>query len=106
MSTTSTILALFLMPLCLFVYGSGWIEVSIIGQMIPFGGVVLSLFLTLLPVGVGIAIKARYDKIAGTILKVSIVIELESTYRNVLVVIELNQSIRNMVTSKVVEQQL
>ena len=72
MSTTSTILALVFMPFCLFVYGSGWIEVSVIGKMIPFGGVVLSLFLTLIPVAIGISIKARFDKIANTLLKVQL----------------------------------
>ena len=73
MSTTSTILALVFMPLCLFIYGSGWIKVSKIGGMIPFGGVILSLILTLIPVAVGIAIKAKYEKIANTILKVMVI---------------------------------
>ena len=73
MSTSSTILALVCMPLALFAYGSSWIEVSTIGQMIPFGGVILSLILTLIPVAVGIAIKARFEKIANTILKVAAV---------------------------------
>ena len=71
MSTSSTILALVCMPLCLFIYGSAWIEVSAIGRMIPFGGVTLSLILTLIPVGIGIGIKSRFEKIANTLLKVT-----------------------------------
>jgi len=70
MSTVSTLLALILMPLCLFVYGSGWINVGVIGSMVPFGGVALTLILTLLPVCAGVAIKMKYEKMANTVLKV------------------------------------
>nr|CAB3266097.1 sodium/bile acid cotransporter 4-like [Phallusia mammillata] len=72
MSTISTLLALILMPLCLFIYGSSWIDVSVIGGLVPFGGVVLTLIMTLFPVALGIALKAKYDKIANTVLKISL----------------------------------
>ncbi|CAK8686530.1 unnamed protein product [Clavelina lepadiformis] len=72
MSTISTILALGFMPLCIFLYGSSWIEVSSIGRMIPFGGIILTLVMTLFPVMIGMAIKSRYENIANTILKISL----------------------------------
>nr|CAB3266098.1 sodium/bile acid cotransporter 4-like [Phallusia mammillata] len=71
MSIVSTLFAFILMPLCLFMYGS-WIDidVSVIGGLVPLGGVVLTLIMTLFPVALGIALKAKYDKIANTVLKV------------------------------------
>uniref|UniRef100_H2YGH8 Solute carrier family 10 member 1 n=1 Tax=Ciona savignyi TaxID=51511 RepID=H2YGH8_CIOSA len=70
MSSISTVLALVFMPFCLFIYGSSWISAYTIGTMVPFGGVILTLIMTLFPVCIGMAIKARYEKVANSILKV------------------------------------
>ncbi|XP_009860863.4 hepatic sodium/bile acid cotransporter-like [Ciona intestinalis] len=72
MSSISTVLALVFMPFCLFIYGSSWISAYTIGSMIPFGGVVLTLIMTLFPVCLGMAIKSKYEKVANSLLKVSL----------------------------------
>ena len=71
MSTTSTLLALGLMPLCLFAYGTNWIDVQEIGKLIPFGDIVLTLILTLFPVCIGMLVKRKNEKVANTLMKVS-----------------------------------
>jgi len=72
MSTTSTLLALVMMPLCLLIYGSNWMTYSEMTAFIPFGGICLTLFLTLFPVAIGIVIRRHNEKIANHLMKIAL----------------------------------
>ncbi|XP_040190893.1 sodium/bile acid cotransporter 4 [Rana temporaria] len=71
MTTSSTILALILMPLCLWIYSRHWINTTLV-QFLPFGAMSLTLCSTLLPIGLGVFIRYRYNRIADVLLKVSL----------------------------------
>ncbi|KAM5194337.1 sodium/bile acid cotransporter 4 [Mantella aurantiaca] len=71
MTTSSTILALILMPLCLWIYSRPWINTTLV-QFLPFGAMSLTLCSTLLPIGLGVFIRYRYNRIADVVLKVSL----------------------------------
>nr|XP_005998625.1 PREDICTED: sodium/bile acid cotransporter 4 [Latimeria chalumnae] len=71
MTTSSTILALFLMPLCLWIYSRAWINTPIV-QLLPFGAIILTLCSTLIPIGLGVFIRYKYNRAADLILKVSL----------------------------------
>ncbi|XP_072262353.1 sodium/bile acid cotransporter 4 [Pyxicephalus adspersus] len=71
MTTSSTILALILMPLCLWIYSRPWINTTLV-QFLPFGAMTLTLCSTLLPIGLGVFIRYRYSRIADVLLKVSL----------------------------------
>uniref|UniRef100_A0A8C4QXX3 Solute carrier family 10 member 1 n=1 Tax=Eptatretus burgeri TaxID=7764 RepID=A0A8C4QXX3_EPTBU len=68
MTASSTVLALGMMPLLLYVYTRG---LSNEGPVIPYAGIFLSLAVTLIPCGVGIYINFRYHKYSRIVLKVS-----------------------------------
>ncbi|MEE6519730.1 hypothetical protein FKM82_017463 [Ascaphus truei] len=70
MTTSSTLLALLLMPLCLWIYSRPWINTPLV-QFLPLGAVALTLCSTLLPIGLGVFIRYRYSRIADVLLKVS-----------------------------------
>ncbi|MEL6805372.1 MAG: hypothetical protein AAFO91_16490 [Bacteroidota bacterium] len=70
MSTTSTLLALVMMPICLLVYGSSWMSYGEMTRFVPFGGIFLTLFLTLFPVVIGLVIRRHSEKIANNLMKV------------------------------------
>ena len=70
MSTTSTLLSLVMMPICLLIYGSSWMTYAEMTSFIPFGGIFLTLFLTLFPVVVGVIVRRHSEKIANMIMKV------------------------------------
>uniref|UniRef100_A0A8C4JQP4 Solute carrier family 10 member 4 n=1 Tax=Dromaius novaehollandiae TaxID=8790 RepID=A0A8C4JQP4_DRONO len=53
MTAASTVLALFLMPLCLWVYSRHWINTTLV-QLLPLGAVSLTLGSTLLPIALGV----------------------------------------------------
>uniref|UniRef100_A0A8C3R6M4 Solute carrier family 10 member 4 n=1 Tax=Cyanoderma ruficeps TaxID=181631 RepID=A0A8C3R6M4_9PASS len=55
MTASSTLLALFLMPLCLWIYSRHWINTAVV-QLLPLGAVSLTLGSTLLPIGLGISL--------------------------------------------------
>uniref|UniRef100_A0A8C9MXT9 Solute carrier family 10 member 4 n=1 Tax=Serinus canaria TaxID=9135 RepID=A0A8C9MXT9_SERCA len=55
MTASSTLLALFLMPLCLWIYSRHWINTAVV-QLLPLGAVSLTLGSTLLPIGLGVLI--------------------------------------------------
>uniref|UniRef100_A0A8C3R840 Solute carrier family 10 member 4 n=1 Tax=Cyanoderma ruficeps TaxID=181631 RepID=A0A8C3R840_9PASS len=58
MTASSTLLALFLMPLCLWIYSRHWINTAVV-QLLPLGAVSLTLGSTLLPIGLGVLIRYR-----------------------------------------------
>uniref|UniRef100_H9GBA7 Solute carrier family 10 member 4 n=1 Tax=Anolis carolinensis TaxID=28377 RepID=H9GBA7_ANOCA len=71
MTTSSTLLALILMPLCLWVYSRAWIDTPLV-RLLPLGAVTLTLCSTLLPIGLGVFIRYRYTRVADILLKVSL----------------------------------
>ncbi|XP_066429198.1 sodium/bile acid cotransporter 4 [Eleutherodactylus coqui] len=71
MTTSSTLLALLLMPLCLWIYSRPWINTPLV-QFLPLGAVSLTLCSTLLPIGLGVFVRYRYSRIADILLKVSL----------------------------------
>ncbi|KAM3939610.1 sodium/bile acid cotransporter 4 [Leptodactylus fuscus] len=71
MTTSSTLLALLLMPLCLWIYSRPWINTPLV-QFLPLGAVTLTLCSTLLPIGLGVFVRYRYSRIADVLLKVSL----------------------------------
>ena len=71
MTISSTLLALVLMPLCLWIYSRAWINTPVVNLM-PFGAIILTLFSTLVPIGLGVALRYRYTRIADIVLKVNL----------------------------------
>ncbi|XP_048364786.1 sodium/bile acid cotransporter 4 [Sphaerodactylus townsendi] len=71
MTTSSTLLALLLMPLCLWLYSRAWINTPLV-RLLPLGAVSLTLCSTLLPIGLGVLIRYRYPRLADILLKVSL----------------------------------
>lgn len=69
MTASSTLLALFLMPLCLWVYSRHWINTALV-QLLPLGAVSLTLGSTLLPIGLGVLIRYRHPRAADLLVKV------------------------------------
>ncbi|NXB48753.1 NTCP4 protein, partial [Leucopsar rothschildi] len=63
MTASSTLLALFLMPLCLWIYSRHWINTAVV-QLLPLGAVSLTLGSTLLPIGLGVLIRYRHPRAA------------------------------------------
>lgn len=68
MTTCSTLLAMGMMPLCLFIYTKKWVDSSSI--IIPYDSIGISLVTLVVPVAVGIFVKHKWPKIAKVILKV------------------------------------
>ncbi|XP_061047361.1 sodium/bile acid cotransporter 4 [Eubalaena glacialis] len=71
MTISSTLLALVLMPLCLWIYSRAWINTPLV-QLLPIGTVILTLCSTLIPIGLGVFIRYRYNRVADYIVKVSL----------------------------------
>lgn len=69
MTASSTLLALFLMPLCLWVYSRHWINTTLV-QLLPLGAVSLTLGSTLLPIGLGVLVRYRQPRAADLLVKV------------------------------------
>lgn len=69
MTASSTLLALFLMPLCLWIYSRHWINTAVV-QLLPLGAVSLTLGSTLLPIGLGLLIRYRHPRAADIMVKV------------------------------------
>ncbi|XP_006131096.2 ileal sodium/bile acid cotransporter [Pelodiscus sinensis] len=67
MTTCSTLLALGMMPLCLFVYTKMWTETESI--IIPYDSIGISLVALVIPVSFGIYVNHRWPKKAKFILK-------------------------------------
>ncbi|XP_016143994.1 sodium/bile acid cotransporter 4-like [Sinocyclocheilus grahami] len=71
MTISSTILALVLMPLCLWMYSRAWINTPVV-NLLPFGAIILTLCSTLIPIGFGVWLRYRYTRVAEIIIKVSL----------------------------------
>lgn len=69
MTISSTVLALVLMPLCLWIYSRAWINTPVVNLM-PFGAIILTLCSTLIPIGLGVLLRYRYNRAADIVLKV------------------------------------
>lgn len=69
MTISSTLLALVLMPLCLWIYSRAWINTPVVNLM-PFGAIILTLCSTLIPIGLGVLLRYRYTRAADIVLKV------------------------------------
>lgn len=69
MTISSTLLALVLMPLCLWIYSRAWINTPVVNLM-PFGAIILTLCSTLIPIGLGVMLRYRYTRVADIVLKV------------------------------------
>ncbi|KAM4699011.1 ileal sodium/bile acid cotransporter-like [Discoglossus pictus] len=68
MTTCSTLLALGMMPLCLFIYTKRWVDSDEI--VIPYDSIGTSLATLVVPVGIGIFVNYKWPKQAKIILKV------------------------------------
>ncbi|NWH70471.1 NTCP4 protein, partial [Piaya cayana] len=71
MTASSTLLALFLMPLCLWLYSRHWIDTALV-RLLPLGAVSLTLGSTLLPIGLGVLIRYRRPRAADLLVKISL----------------------------------
>ncbi|KAM4044597.1 ileal sodium/bile acid cotransporter-like [Anomaloglossus baeobatrachus] len=68
MTTCSTIFALGMMPLCLFIYTKKWVDSNSI--VIPYDSIGISLATLVVPVGIGMFVNYKWPKQAKIILKV------------------------------------
>ena len=57
------------MPLCLWIYSRAWINTPLV-QLLPLGAVTLTLCSTLIPIGLGVFIRYKYNRVADYIVKV------------------------------------
>ncbi|KAF6132896.1 solute carrier family 10 member 4 [Phyllostomus discolor] len=71
MTISSTLLALVLMPLCVWIYSRAWINTPLV-QLLPLGAITLTLCSTLIPIGLGVFIRYKYNRVADYIVKVSL----------------------------------
>uniref|UniRef100_A0A1A8QBW9 Sodium/bile acid cotransporter 4 n=1 Tax=Nothobranchius pienaari TaxID=704102 RepID=A0A1A8QBW9_9TELE len=71
MTISSTLLALVLMPLCLWVYSRAWINTPVV-NLLPFGAIILTLCSTLIPIGLGVLLRYRNTRVADVVLKASL----------------------------------
>ncbi|XP_028932388.1 sodium/bile acid cotransporter 4 [Ornithorhynchus anatinus] len=71
MTISSTLLALPLMPLCLWAFSRPWINTPLV-RLLPLGAVTLTLCCTLLPIGLGVFIRYKFSRAADFLLKVSL----------------------------------
>lgn len=80
MTISSTLLALVLMPLCLWIYSRAWINTPVVNLM-PFGAIILTLCSTLIPIGLGVMLRYRYTRVADIVLKVIHVQTVKVTFQ-------------------------
>ncbi|KAL7888012.1 hypothetical protein AOLI_G00029860 [Acnodon oligacanthus] len=71
MTISSTLLALVFTPFCLWLYSRAWISTPAV-QLLPMGAITLTLCSTLVPIGLGLALRYRYPHVADKVLKVSL----------------------------------
>ncbi|MEE6470736.1 hypothetical protein FKM82_009052 [Ascaphus truei] len=72
MTTCSTLLAMGMMPLCLFVYTKVWVDSNSI--IIPYDSIGISLVTLIVPVGFGIFVNYKWPKQAKKILKIGSIV--------------------------------
>ncbi|CAH2223573.1 ileal sodium bile acid cotransporter, partial [Pelobates cultripes] len=68
MTTCSTLLALGMMPLCLFIYTKVWVDSGSI--VIPYDSIGISLVTLVVPVTFGMFVNHKWPKVANKILKI------------------------------------
>ncbi|CAH2223574.1 ileal sodium bile acid cotransporter [Pelobates cultripes] len=68
MTTSSTLFALGMMPLCLFIYTKKWVDSNSI--VIPYNSIGISLATLVVPVGVGMFVNYKWPRQAKIILKI------------------------------------
>ncbi|KAM8977467.1 ileal sodium/bile acid cotransporter-like [Pelodytes ibericus] len=68
MTTSSTLFALGMMPLCLFIYTKRWVDSDAI--VIPYDSIGISLVTLVVPVGIGMFVNYKWPKVAKIILKI------------------------------------
>ncbi|MEQ2220008.1 hypothetical protein ILYODFUR_000908 [Ilyodon furcidens] len=71
MTISSTLLALVLMPVCLWIYSRAWINTPVV-SLLPFGAIILTLCSTLIPIGLGVMLRYRHTRVADVVLKASL----------------------------------
>lgn len=79
MTISSTLLALVLMPLCLWIYSRAWINTPVVDLM-PFGAIILTLCSTLIPIGLGVCLRYRYTRVADVVLKVNTIFKVSPLF--------------------------
>ncbi|KAM9290183.1 LOW QUALITY PROTEIN: hepatic sodium/bile acid cotransporter [Cariama cristata] len=78
MTTCSTVLAIGLMPLLLYLYSGGLYEGDLDGK-VPYKGIITSLVLMLIPCAIGIVLNEKKPQYAGFIIKAGMVVLLLSS---------------------------
>lgn len=69
MTTCSTVLAIGLMPLLLYLYSGGLYEGDLKGK-VPYKGIITSLALMLIPCAIGIILNEKKPQYTGFVIKV------------------------------------
>ncbi|XP_040192121.1 ileal sodium/bile acid cotransporter [Rana temporaria] len=72
MTTCSTLFALGMMPLCLFLYTKKWVDTDSI--VIPYDTIGISLVTLVVPVAIGMCVNYKWPKVAKKILKVGSIV--------------------------------
>ncbi|CAJ0948903.1 unnamed protein product, partial [Ranitomeya imitator] len=67
MTTCSTLLALGMMPLCLFLYTKTWVDSNSV--IIPYDSIGIALVSLVVPVGFGMFVNYKWPRVAKIILK-------------------------------------
>ncbi|XP_077988517.1 ileal sodium/bile acid cotransporter-like [Glandiceps talaboti] len=93
MTSCSTLLAIGMMPLNLFIYSRSWIEPG--GDVIPFVDIIISLVAIVVPAAIGCFIKYKFPKAATLITKVSSVVGLLGIVAALVFVVLLNPDMFN-----------
>ncbi|NXN64458.1 NTCP protein, partial [Himantopus himantopus] len=78
MTTCSTVLAIGLMPLLLYLYSRGLYEGDLEGK-VPYKGIITSLVLMLIPCAIGIILNEKKPQYTGIIIKTGMVVLLLSS---------------------------
>lgn len=69
MTTCSTFFALGMMPLLLYLYSKGIYDGSL-KDKVPYGGIMISLLMVLIPCTIGILLKSKWPKCVPYVMKV------------------------------------
>uniref|UniRef100_A0A672V9R6 Hepatic sodium/bile acid cotransporter n=1 Tax=Strigops habroptila TaxID=2489341 RepID=A0A672V9R6_STRHB len=78
MTTCSTLLAIGLMPLLLYLYSGGLYEGDLKGK-VPYKGIITSLVLMLIPCAIGIILNEKKPQYTGVVIKAGMVLLLVSS---------------------------
>lgn len=78
MTTCSTFFALGMMPLLLFIYSRGIYDGDL-KDKVPYGGIMISLVMILIPCTIGIILKSKRPQYVPYVIKVGLIITLSSS---------------------------